>query len=86
MAEWSGMPPWVWIVIVAILVSGFRRRWYYRPRNEPRVVEREDTRVDDLQARVAELENRLDFTERLLSTRPMLENEATLSESGRRGP
>ena len=85
MAEWNAMPPWVWIVIVAILVSGFRRRWYYRSRNEPRVVEREDPRVDDLQARVAELENRLDFTERLLSSRSTPENEATLSESGRRG-
>jgi hypothetical protein len=78
------MPPWVWIVIVAILVSGFRRR-YYRPRVEPRVIEREDPRVDDLQARVAELENRLDFAERLLSSRSTPENEATLSESARRG-
>ncbi|HSE68496.1 MAG TPA: hypothetical protein VLB12_16010 [Gemmatimonadales bacterium] len=86
MGEWGAMPPWVWIVIVAILVSGFRRRWYYRPRSEPQVPEREDPRVDDLQARVAELENRLDFTERLLSSRSTSENEATLSESGRRGP
>jgi hypothetical protein len=85
MADWGGMPPWVWIVIVAILFSGFRRRWYYRLRNEPRMVEREDPRVDDLQARVAELENRLDFTERLLSSRSGPESEATLSESGRRG-
>ena len=85
MADWSGTPPWVWIVLVAILFSGFRRRWDYRPRNEPRVVEREDPRVDDLQARVAELENRLDFTERLLSSHSAPENEATLSESGRRG-
>jgi hypothetical protein len=49
------------------------------------VVEREDPRVDDLQARVAELENRLDFTERLLSSRSVPESEATLSGSGRRG-
>jgi len=83
MADWSGIPPWVWIVIVAILFSGFRRRWYHRPRDEPRVVEREDPRVDDLQARVAELENRLDFTERLLSSHSVPENEATLSESRR---
>ena len=34
MADWSGIPPWVWIVIVAILFSGFRRRWYSRPRDE----------------------------------------------------
>jgi hypothetical protein len=85
MAEWSAMSPWFWIVIVAILVSGFRRGWHYRLRSEPRVVEREDPRVDDLQTRVAELENRLDFTERLLSSRSKPESEATLSESGRRG-
>ena len=46
------------------------------------MVEREDPRVDDLPAR-AELENRLDFTERLLSSHSVPENEATLSESGR---
>ena len=86
MAEWNAMPPWVWIVIVAILVSGFRRSWHYRPRRtDPQMVVQEDPRVDDLQARVAELENRLDFTERLLSSRSTPENEATPSESGRRG-
>ena len=84
MSDWNAVPPWIWFVIVAILFSGFRRG-RYRPRSEPQVVEREDPRVDDLQTRVAELENRLDFTERLLSSRPTPENEATLSESGRRG-
>jgi hypothetical protein len=84
MADWSVLPPWAWIVIVAILFSGFRRR-HYRPQAESRVVEREDPRVDDLQSRVAELENRLDFAERLLAGHSTAEKETTLSDFGRRG-
>jgi hypothetical protein len=65
------LPPWAWIAIVAILMTGFRRgrRLRHFTDQTPRVIEREDPRVDDLQARVAELENRLDFTERLLAGR-----------------
>jgi hypothetical protein len=84
MADWSVLPPWAWIIIVAILYSGFRRR-HFRPQAESRVVEREDPRVDELQARVAELENRLDFDERLLAGRSTAENKTTLSDLGRRG-
>ena len=65
-------PPWAWVVIIAILLGVFRsRRWgprlRYRPEEMPRAIERDDPRVDELQARVAELENRLDFAERLLA-------------------
>lgn len=54
------LPPWAWIAIVAILMSGFRRgrRLRYSTDQTPKVIER-----------VAELENRLDFTERLLAGR-----------------
>jgi hypothetical protein len=84
MADWSVLPPWAWIVIVAILFSGFRHR-RYRPQAESRVVEREDPRVDQLQSRVAELENRLDFDERLLAGRSTAESQTTPSDLGRRG-
>lgn len=74
-------PPWAWIAIIAIILSGFRsRRWgrhhRYASEESPPAVEREDPRVDELQARVAELENRLDFTERLLAGRDRSASDA----------
>jgi hypothetical protein len=82
MADWSGMP-------LGLdrdrghSLSGFRRRWYYRPRDEPRVVEREDPRVDDLQARVAELENGWISPSDCFPALGAWRSD--LSESGRRG-
>jgi hypothetical protein len=61
-------PWWALIPIVSVMVMGFgRHRRRSRPDREVQVVEREDPRVNELEARVAELENRLDFAERLLS-------------------
>jgi hypothetical protein len=40
-------------------------------------VETQRSYISDLEARVAELENRLDFTERLLATRHQTESTAT---------
>ena len=57
MADWSVLPPWAWIVIVAILFSGFRRR-HFRPQAESRVVEREDPRVDELHSGLSSLSPR----------------------------
>ena len=73
------------IPVVIFWSFGFRRRWEpdsrwgRRKRRDfeaapasPELaaeVEAQRTYIGDLEARVAELENRLDFTERLLSTR-----------------
>lgn len=81
-----------WLIPVVIFWSfGFRRRWEH-PRRSRRSRQLEDaavspelaneveaqrTYISDLEARVAELENRLDFTERLLSTRHQSESAAT---------
>jgi hypothetical protein len=69
---------------------GMRRRWDRpRPGRKRRhkaesaastellsEVEAQRTYISDLEARVAELENRLDFTERMLSTRHQTESTA----------
>jgi hypothetical protein len=61
-------PWWALIPIVSLMFMGFgRRRGWSRPHREVQVVEPEDLRVNELEARVSELENRLDFAERLLS-------------------
>ena len=81
-----------WLIPVVIFWSfGFRRRWEHpRPRKRKRreleeaagnpelaaEVEAQRTYIGDLEARVAELENRLDFTERLLSSRHHSETTA----------
>lgn len=72
------------IPVVIFWSFGFRRRLDLHPRRGKRKrrdieeaamnpelaaeVEAQRTYIGDLEARVAELENRLDFTERLLST------------------
>lgn len=61
-------PWWALIPIVSVMVMGIGRRRRRAVREQSvQVVEREDPRVNELEARVAELENRLDFAERLLS-------------------
>ena len=80
------------IPVVVFWSFGFRRRWEHQPRRGKRKrrgieeaeanpelaaeVETQRTYIGDLEARVAELENRLDFTERLLSTRHNSETTA----------
>ena len=80
-----------WLIPVVIFWSfGFRRRWEpHRPGRKRREreelagqpelaaeVEAQRAYIGDLEARVAELENRLDFTERLLSSRHHSESPA----------
>ena len=73
------------IPVVIVWSFGFRRRWEHQPRRgkkkrrdieeapaNPELaaeVEAQRSYIGDLETRVAELENRLDFTERLLSSR-----------------
>jgi uncharacterized protein YlxW (UPF0749 family) len=73
------------IPLVILWSFGFRRRWKYiaryhkRRRREEEVqtrdpelaseLESQRGYIGELESRVAELENRLDFTERLLATR-----------------
>ena len=80
------------IPVVIFWSFGFRRRWDHHPRRGKRKrrdleaaaatpglaaeMEAQRTYIGDLEARVAELENRLDFTERLLSTRHHSETTA----------
>jgi hypothetical protein len=80
------------IPVVIVWSIGFRRRWEGHPRRGKRTrreseelaatpdlateVEAQRSYIGDLEARVAELENRLDFTERLLSTRHHSETTA----------
>jgi hypothetical protein len=59
---------------VAVGPRGYAPGWYRRDRYEAREAEpaRPDVRqeyIDSLESRVSELEERLDFTERLLATR-----------------
>jgi hypothetical protein len=57
----------------------WRRRWESFPPDQARspqelvAIENRLATVERLEARVAELENRLDFAERLMATRPMSE-------------
>jgi hypothetical protein len=80
------------IPVVVFWSFGFRRRWepHRRPGRKKRreseelaappelaaEVEAQRSYIGDLEARVAELENRLDFTERLLSSRHHSESTA----------
>jgi hypothetical protein len=80
------------IPVVIFWSFGFRRRWEHYPRGTKRSrrgreetaadpglaaeVEAQRSYIGDLEARVAELENRLDFTERLISSRHHSESTA----------
>ena len=57
-----------------------RKRLADQARPSPELVsevEAQRSYISDLETRVAELENRLDFTERLLATRPQSESTAS---------
>jgi glutathione S-transferase len=63
-----------WVPLILLFMMMRRRHWRrrqemrdYRPRFED--VERQQSYIDALESRVSELEARLDFTERLVSTR-----------------
>ncbi len=69
---------WLWWWIVPMMVFGWWGPWARHHRRQDRRPEQveldEETRarlaiVDQLESRVSELENRLDFTERLLAER-----------------
>ena len=61
-----------WIVALMLLARACgRRRWGHRhERRSARRMENESSLVDALETRVHDLEARLDFTERLLQSRP----------------
>ena len=69
---------WIfWVPLILMFMMMRKRHWQrreqvrlmseYRPRFEE--AERQQSYIDALEARVTELEARLDFTERLVSTR-----------------
>lgn len=76
MEHWGG-----WWIPLLVAFFFFCRPWWWGPRSrEPRAARSEELDrairarldlVDQLETRVAELENRLDFTERLLAERRM---------------
>jgi hypothetical protein len=81
------------IPLVIFWSIGFRRRWRHLPRSrkfrhraeevadrDPEMMselESQRNYIGELESRVAELENRLDFTERMLSSRHQSESAAT---------
>jgi hypothetical protein len=69
---------WMFFVVPLVLIGALGRHWGYghwrhgRPDGSPRMEEELDEQrahVETLERRVAELEERLDFTERLLASR-----------------
>jgi len=63
----------VWVLLIVLFMR--RRHWQHRGEMreyQPRFdeVERQQSTIHALESRVAELEARLDFTERLVATRP----------------
>ena len=62
-----------WLMVIAFLVLGRRRRWRSLERRWERHAELRSQREDEVQlleVRLARLEERLEFTEKLLMERP----------------
>jgi hypothetical protein len=70
--EFFGLLFWIAVFVLLSRVCGWRRRWHRYDRvGERRRREERDSVIDALESRVYDLEERLDFTERLLQSRSL---------------
>lgn len=63
-----------WLLPFFLMMMVMRRRrwerWQAPPARDGRELEEQRTYIESLESRVSQLEERLDFTERLLASRP----------------